>query len=211
MFTGITQGTFEVRETHMRGTVLTYTVELADTLTAGLAIGASVAIDGVCQTVIRVAGRLVTFEAIAETLARTTLGTLVPGCRVNVERSLRAGDEIGGHEVSGHVLCTGRIAEVDAAEGTHNLAIEVPQVFMRYILSKGFVAIDGCSLTVGAIDPQGRFWVHLIPETVRVTNLGNKRIGDQVNVEPDTRTVAIVETVERVLDARYASKQKQQA
>lgn len=204
MFTGITRGTYEVVATQTSGTVLTYTVALPDTLCTGLQLGASVAIDGVCQTVVRIDGCQVTFDAIQETLACTTLDSLRVGSKVSVERSMRAGDEIGGHEVSGHVVGTGQIAERVHHEGVCDICVAVPQDWMRYLLPKGFVAVDGSSLTIGQTEPSGRFWIHLIPETLRLTNLGHKAVGEQVNIELDSRTVAIVDTVERVLAQRAA-------
>ena len=163
------------------------------------------AIDGVCQTVVRIDGTCVTFEAIDETLRRTTLGDLKEGDFVTAERSFRVGDEIGGHEVSGHVLGTGRIANIRQGDGTYDLRIAVPATWMKYILHKGFIAVDGSSLTVGDIETgteEGLFWLHLIPETLRLTKLGNKSIDDRVNIELDARTVTIVDTVERVLAER---------
>ena len=119
-----------------------------------------------------------------------------------VERSARVGDEIGGHDVAGHVIGTGEVAEVVEEGETRSLRIAVPSEWMRFILKKGFVAVDGSSLTVGEVDPTGSFWIHLIPETLRLTRLGDRQPGDRLNIELDARTVAIVETVERVLAER---------
>lgn len=204
MFTGITRGVFQVASAAHRGSLLTYSVNFPAEMVEGLQLGASVAIDGVCQTVVNIDGTLVTFEAIDETLKRTTLGDLKQGYLVTAERSFRVGDEIGGHEVSGHVIGTGRIAELHQGDGTYDLCIAVPATWMKYILHKGFIAVDGSSLTVGkteAGENEGSFWLHLIPETLRLTKLGKKAIGDRVNIELDARTVTIVETVERVLAA----------
>lgn len=205
MFTGITRGTYEVIDTQRRESILAYTLQLPEHLTQGLTLGASVAIDGVCQTVVQIDGRLITFEAIAETLQRTTLNQLRPGSLVSVERSVKVGDEIGGHDVSGHVLGTGDLVQVVKGDGICDLCVQVPETFMRYIFPKGFVAVDGSSLTVGETHPDGRFWLHLIPETLRLTNLGRKKVGDHVNIEPDSRTMAVVETVERVLAQRESA------
>ena len=203
MFTGITRGTFEVVSVDRRPGLLTYSVALPARFREGLEIGASVSIDGVCQTVVELSADGVVFEAIQETLDLTTLDALEKGQVVAVERSCRVGDEIGGHDVAGHVNGTGQVVErSDAGEGL-DLVIEVPSVWMRFVLNKGFIAIDGSSLTVGRVDaPAGRFHLHLIPETLRLTNLGRKQVGDRVNVELEARTVAIVETVERVLAER---------
>ena len=160
---------------------------------------------GVCQTVVATGEGHATFQAIKETLDLTTLGELAVGSLVSVERSARVGDEIGGHDVSGLVTGTGEISELKRDGNVCDLRIAVPRQWMKYILHKGFVAVDGSSLTVGETDTEGAFRVHLIPETVRLTNLGRKRVGDRVNIELDPRTVAIVDTVERVLAEREAA------
>lgn len=203
MYTGITRGTFEVTRVARKPGLLTYEVELNDVLAQGLEPGASVSIDGVCQTVVSVSGNHVTFDAIQETLDLTTLDSLQEGDRVAVERSSRVGDEIGGHDVAGHVIGTGQVAEVHHEGDVCDLRISVPKKWMKYIFPKGFIAVDGSSMTVGETDPAGHFDLHLIPETLRLTNLGKKAPGDRVNIELDARTVAIVDTVERVVEQRF--------
>jgi riboflavin synthase len=204
MYSGITRGTRNVVQKRAVEGRVELLVDLGADLTSGLEIGASVAIDGVCLTVAGLDGSAVLFQAIPETLARTTLGLLEVGSSVSVERSCRVGDEIGGHEVAGHVTGMGRIAAVEKGAGRHDLRVEVPREWMKYILPKGFIAVDGSSLTVGTTYPEGAFELHLIPETLRLTNLGRKVIGDRVNIELDWRTVAIVDSVERVLAQREA-------
>lgn len=211
MFTGITRGTFPVTQVVRAPDLLRYSVDLGPDLSRGLSLGASVSVDGVCQTVTALNGHEATFEAVAETLRVTTLDTLASGQRVAIERSARVGDEIGGHDVSGHVRGTGTLLEVRAHGATHDVRIGIPAAWMKYVLSKGFIAVDGSSLTVGATGQldveRGFFEVHLIPETLRLTNFGQRRAGDRVNIELDPRTVAIVETVERVLAQRAAEAQ----
>lgn len=204
MFTGITRGTFEVVAVEREPGLLRYAVDLGDYGT-GLEIGASVSVDGVCQTVVGLDGTVARFDAIQETLDKTTLDALEVGARVSVERSARVGDEIGGHDVSGHVRGTGRVAEVSREGHEVAIVLAVPPDWMKYILPKGFIAVDGSSLTVGETEAEGRFSVYLIPETLRLTNLGTKAPGDRVNIELDPRTVAIVDTVERVLAQREAT------
>lgn len=202
MFTGITRGLFPIVRVAREPDLLRYWVDLGP-LAEGVELGASIAIDGVCQTAVEREGSVVRFDAIRETLERTTLGRLEPGSRVSVERSVRVGDEIGGHEVSGHVFGTGEIVEL--RRESHDVAVEVriDADRMRYVMPKGFVALDGSSLTVGETDPAaGTFWVHLIPETLARTHFGTASVGDRINVELDARTVAIVDTVERVLAQR---------
>jgi len=202
VYTGITRGTFSITKVTRAPGRLSYSVALPAHLTQGLELGASVSIDGVCQTVVAIEGDNVSFDAIEETLRCTTLDELVVGARVAVERSVRVGDEIGGHDVAGHVIGTGNVIEARSEGGVHDLRIEVPAAWMKHIMPKGFIAVDGSSLTVGAVDAAGWFEVHLIPETLRLTNLGYKGVGSRVNIELDARTVAIVETVERVLAQR---------
>jgi riboflavin synthase len=202
MFTGITRGTFDIVALTSQPDLLRFTVGLNPALVEGIEIGASVSIDGVCQTVVEIAGNELSFEAIRETLDLTTLGTLEVGKKVAVERSSRVGDEVGGHDVSGHVIGTGGVAAIERQGHVCDLRIEVPRAWTKYIFEKGFVAVDGSSLTVGNVGREGGFDLHLIPETLRLTNLGNHAVGDRVNVELDPRTVAIVDTVERVLEER---------
>lgn len=201
MFTGITRGTFPVVSVERAPDLLRFAVDLGS-YADGLEIGASVSIDGVCQTVVALDGGRASFEAVRETLDKTTLGALEVGATVSVERSARVGDELGGHEVSGHVTGTGEILESAKRGHDVSLRLGVPAEWMKYIQHKGFVAIDGSSLTVGERSDEGWFRVHLIPETLRLTNLGRKPVGARVNVELDPKTVAIVDTVERVLAAR---------
>lgn len=203
MYSGITRGLFPVVQVSRAPGLLSYVVDLGAELSAGLVTGASVAIDGVCQTVVSQEGTHVRFDAIQETLNLTTLDTLEPGRLVSVERSLRVGDELGGHEVAGHVAGRGEIAEVRLEGHDVAMRVRVPESFMPYILPKGFVAVDGSSLTVGRTFSDG-FTLHLIPETLRLTNFGARHVGDLVNIELDPRTVAIVHTVERVLAQRAA-------
>jgi riboflavin synthase len=202
MYSGITRGLFPVVELERRAGLVHFTVELSAELAQGLELGASVAFDGTCLTVVALKGRLASFDAVAETLSHTTLGELERGRLLSVERSVRVGDELGGHDVFGHVIGTGTVVEVGNVGAQLDLTIAVPASWMKYILHKGFVALDGSSLTVGNVYEEGRFEVHLIPETQRLTNFANKRVGDRVNVELDPRTVAIVDTVERVLAQR---------
>ena len=206
MYSGITRGVFPVVALERRPGVTRLDVELDPERVRDLEAGASVSIDGVCLTVVAVEGSRVAFEAVAETLSRTTLGTLREGRRVSVERSCRVGDELGGHDVFGHVIGTGTVVARRFVGEQLDLTIGVPAAWMKYILHKGFVALDGSSLTVGDVHPEGRFDVHLIPETLRLTNFSIREVGDPVNVELDSRTVAIVDTVERVLAERLSDR-----
>ena len=139
------------------------------------------------------------FDIIAETLERTTLGTLDVGDSVNLERSLQLGQELGGHLLSGHISSTATIRQIDSVGGRHDLLLQLSAEGIEYVLEKGFIAIDGISLTIGTVDvEQNSFWLHIIPETISRTTIGERRVGSQVNVEFDAQTVAIVETVRRM-------------
>ena len=200
MFTGIVQGASPVVRVVDRPGLRTLVLDLPETLRRGLEAGASVAISGVCLTVTAITAEGVAFDAIRETLERSTLGTVRQGDRVNVERSARAGDEVGGHELSGHVDGTAEIAAVDRAPGNHVLKFHAPRDLLRYLFPKGFIALDGCSLTVVDVDREAAsFTVHLIPETLRVTTFGERRPGDRVNLEIERRTQAIVDTVRELV------------
>tara|TARA_B100000953_G_scaffold152330_1_gene125969 strand:+ start:83 stop:688 length:606 start_codon:yes stop_codon:yes gene_type:complete len=195
MYTGIVSGTAPVIAVADGEGIRALTIDL-DGFSEGLQIGASVALDGVCMTVVSMTGTEVRFDAIEETLGRTTLGMATQGHRVNVERSLRMGDELGGHILSGHVMMTAKIiGRVERGEGL-DLAIENPLEARPYILEKGFIAVDGMSLTIGEVSDE-RFALHIIPETLRATTIGDKGVGDSVNIEIDSRTQAVVETVMR--------------
>ena len=203
MYSGITCGLFDVIYIEKKHGLLTYTVRLNHKLINNLKIGASVSIDGACQTVISIIENDVTFNAIQDTLDRTTLSELHVGSKVSVERSLCYGDEVGGHEVAGHVIGTAKIIDILSTENNLDITVQCPEEWMKCIFTKGFIAIDGSSLTVDRVDPKGTFTLHIIPETLRLTNFGNKHVGDLVNIELDHRTQAIVATVERVLLNRF--------
>ena len=193
MFTGIVAASCEVVATEQGEEVRSIVVDLSG-YDDDLEIGASVAIDGVCMTVVSSIDGHVRFEAIPETLERTTMGLLKQGSRVNIERSLRMGDELGGHILSGHIMSTARILQrTQKGEGI-DLLIEHKADTKPYILEKGYVAVDGMSLTVGEVQSEG-FNLHIIPETLRITTIGAKTEGDLVNIEVDSRTQAVVDTI----------------
>src|SRR5918993_2234028 len=187
MFTGIIGDVGEVVAASPRGAgvragiACRYDVET-------IALGASIACVGPCLTVVETGRRdgVGTFdvEASSETLARTTLGKWRPGTRVNLERALRAGDELGGHIVTGHVDGVALVEERRDEGGMARLVVRAPSNLSRYIAEKGSVALDGTSLTVNAVDGD-RFEAMLIPHTLAVTTWGERRAGDAVNIEVD--------------------------
>ena len=199
MFTGIIQGTATVLSIVEKQSIHTLQLELPNT--AHLETGASVSVDGVCLTAVKIQDSAVDFDVITETLARTTLGHLAVGQHVNIERSLKFGDEIGGHLLSGHVMASGILhSKKQQGEGI-DYTVLIPVNLRKYVMEKGYIAVDGISLTVGEVQ-EGVFSIHIIPETLRLTTLLDKEVGDAVNLEIDSTTQTIVATVERVLEEK---------
>ncbi len=179
----------------------THTVELPEDMAGGLQTGASVAHNGCCLTVTETDGRTARFDLMAETLDKTNLGRLKAGDLVNLERAARFGDEIGGHLMSGHITATTEILRIERTEHNTTMHFALPAALKPYILPKGFVGLDGCSLTIGSVG-EDSFCVHLIPETLRRTLFGTRQAGDTVNLEIDPQTQAVVDTVGRILAAK---------
>lgn len=204
MFTGIVQGIATVAALADRPGLRSFTLRFPPGFADGLAIGASVAVDGVCLTVTELeASDAARFDVMQQSLSLTTLGTLAEGSRVNVERAAKDGAEIGGHPLSGHVDFTATVAEVRRPENNHVLRIAVPAPWMRYVFPKGYIAINGASLTVAEADREaGWFEVWLIPETLRQTTFGDKAPGAALNVEIERATQVFVDTVRSTLEER---------
>jgi riboflavin synthase len=198
MFTGIVQGVGQIIDIVDQDKLRTYKVKLPHNLTDNIEIGASIANDGCCLTVTSIENNYVTFDIMQETLALTTLGNKKLNDLVNIERSAKYGDEIGGHVMSGHISCTATITNIQKTVTNCQMTLSMPEKFMKYVLYKGFIGIDGASLTVGDVN-DNQFNIHLIPETLAITTLDTKKVGDSVNIEIDSQTQAIVDTVERVL------------
>ncbi|EGR3221871.1 riboflavin synthase subunit alpha [Vibrio parahaemolyticus] len=201
MFTGIVQGTAKVVQIDKKERFQTHVIELDGALIEGLEIGASVAHNGCCLTVTNIDENRVSFDLMQATLALTNLGLLEEGSAVNVERAAKFGDEIGGHSMSGHISLMANIVDVIDTPNNRTIWFELPQESMKYVLAKGYIGIDGCSLTIGEVEAN-RFSVHLIPETLQRTLFGSRQVGDKVSIEFDPQTQAIVDTVERVLAAK---------
>lgn len=201
MFTGIVQGTAKVVYIDKKERFQTHVVELEGALNESLEIGASVAHNGCCLTVTKIEGSQISFDLMQATLALTNLGELAEGDSVNIERAAKFGDEIGGHSMSGHISLMAEIAEVIDTPNNRTIWFKLPEESMKYVLAKGYIGLDGCSLTIGEVE-DNRFSVHLIPETLERTLFGRRQVGEKINVEFDPQTQAIVDTVERVLAAR---------
>lgn len=178
-------------------------LSIKENWTHGIQRGASVAVDGVCLTVVDFDEKNIWFDVIAETLNRTTLKILKNGQLVNLERSACFGDEIGGHILSGHIYGTAKIESIKANGLNCEMTLSCPEKWIKYFFQKGFIALNGTSLTLVDVDcAKGLFSVHLIPETLRRTTFRNKQEGDLVNVEIDSQTQIIVDTLERINRAR---------
>ncbi|MDR5898807.1 riboflavin synthase subunit alpha [Halomonas vilamensis] len=207
MFTGIVQGTAVVVAVRELDAFRTHVVEMPSHMREGLEIGASVAHNGVCLTVTAIEGDNVSFDLMRETLRLTNLGAITPGQCVNIERAARFGDEIGGHVMSGHVICKAKLVEIEEAPNNRRLWFALPEKVSRFVFEKGYIGVDGISLTVADVrqtDESGgvTFSVNLIPETLSRTALSERMLDDEVNIEIDPQTQVIVETVERVLANR---------
>ena len=203
MFTGIVQGLGEVLAVEQRAPDFrTHTVRLPEGAAADLRIGASVAHNGCCLTITRIHDNgTADFDLMGETLAKTNLGSLKAGDKVNIERAARFGDEIGGHSMSGHIMATVEISRIEQNGLNKTVWFRLPENLRGYVFTKGFVGLDGCSLTIGTVS-DNEFNVHLIPETLSRTLFGSRRTGERVNVEIDPQTQVIVDTVSRILAER---------
>jgi len=201
MFTGIVQGTAEVLAIEPADQFIALTLEFPASAGTDFSIGASIALNGTCLTVRKFEGSRVWFDAIASTLKLTNLGELTAGSRVNFERAAKIGDEIGGHLMSGHIIDTVKITAIERTETNCCISFERPEKYTRYLLDKGFVGLNGCSLTMTDVT-DATFSVWLIPETLERTLFGQAQVGDRVNLEIDPQTQAIVDTVESYLASR---------
>ena len=197
MFTGIVQGIRKISAVEDLEGGRRLRIQLED-LAEKLQQGASVAVNGVCLTAIKIEVGSAEFDIIQESLDRSNLGTLVIGDSVDIERACYFGDEVGGHQVTGHIDCTGKIDEIRKTPNNRDVVVYCEEEWGRYLIPKGWIAIDGVSLTVVDV---GNNWfsISLIPETLEQTVLGKKTKGDIVNLEFDHTTKVIVRTVERML------------
>ena len=199
VFSGIVHSTGTITQASKNKDSLTLEVESSSDFVADLQIGASVCVDGVCLTVTSVTDTLMCFDLIIETLRSTTFDNVKISEQVNLERSIKFGDEIGGHILSGHVLDTVSIDKISKTDENYVLTFKTSSDIVKYIFPKGYVAINGVSLTVGDVSREDNlFNVYLIPETLRRTNLSNKLVGDLVNVEIESQTRNTVDTITQI-------------
>lgn len=212
MYTGIVQASLPLASIEKKSGLTTFSLHFSDELLNGLETGGSVAINGVCFTVTKVERDLVYFDAIQETIELTNIKHLEKGTIVNVERSAKADAEIGGHPMSGHVIGTVQVKTVKTSENNCQICFQTHCDWIKYVFHKGFLALNGASLTVADIDKKlGEFSVSLIPETLKRTNFSLLAEGDEVNVEVDHQTQVIVDTVSQVLNERIQNGQLSQS
>lgn len=190
MFTGIVEGIGEVKGLWREGDVMRLALEVPFEA-KDVNLGESLAVDGVCLTVVGKKGEEVHVEVSQETLSRTKLSRYRPGTKVNLERALRLGDRIGGHFVTGHVDGVGEVVEVERLGRSSLMAVRAPREVLPYLAEKGSVALDGVSLTVNRIRGD-LFWVMLVPFTLERTTLGKMRVGEVVNLEADVLAKYVV-------------------
>jgi riboflavin synthase len=201
MFTGIVQGMATVESVQAKGDIVTWSVRFPSGALSGVSQGASISLDGCCLTVTGFfADDKATFDLVPETIARTSFKDIRPGSILNYERSLRFGDEVGGHVLSGHVDFVAQVVSVQELGESRVVVFQCPVEWTRYLFTKGYIALNGASLTLTVVERErGQFSVSLIPETLAKTTFGNAKPGGNINVEIDRSTQAIVETVERVM------------
>ena len=198
MYTGIVQAVRPLAAVTAYPGGKTFTVDFTDALAEGLKLGASVNIEGTCLSVTGMDGKNVTFDAMNATLQRTNLGALEAGQSVNVERSAKMTDENGGHAIAGHVATTAVLEEISTAEEKAFIRFRVPEDWAKYIFPRGYLAVNGCSLTVAEVE-DNLFTINLIPETLRQTTFSRYKAGDRLNIEVDHQTMVMVDVIERTV------------
>jgi len=198
MFSGIVVGTGKVNKVIKFEDYNVLEISYPKEFTKNLKKGASVSVNGVCLTSKNKGSKILKFDVIEETLKRTNLRDVCKNDFVNLERSISASTEIGGHLMSGHVHYAAKILEIVNKKGIKDIKISLNEKYSDYVLEKGYIGINGCSITIGKVN-KNSFLVHLIPETLEVTNLNFIQKNDLVNIEIDQNTIAIVDTVKKTL------------
>ena len=196
VFTGIVEGTGIISKIAKKENLSTITVQTPFNFNEGIQVGASVCVDGVCLTVTQINQDSLEFDLIIETLKVTTFGGIEEKYIVNLERSMKLGDEFGGHIISGHVFDTATITKISEPENNYILTLNFDSNLQKYIFPKGYISLNGISLTIGEVNKNtNTFTVYLIPETLRLTNLIHKLVGDSINIEIETQTRNTVDTI----------------
>ena len=201
MFSGIVQTVGKIESIKDKNHIKTIRIETHGNYLEDIAIGQSVSVDGVCLSLVKKNNEYCEFEAVEETINRTTLGSYKQGSKVNLEKSLKFGDTVGGHFVSGHIHTRGRIVEVELVGESKNILVEIEEKWIKYLTEKGYISVNGASITIGKVS-KNTFYVHLIPETLKTTNLDQLIYDNYVNLEFDQTTIAIVDTTERLINQK---------
>ena len=201
MFSGIVQEAGKVIGFVKEKDIYNLSIECSSEFISDLKKGASISVDGVCLTVKDENPEILRFDLVEETIKRTNFQNIKTGDNVNLERSLKMGDEIGGHPVSGHIHGTSKVISIDKRDQSWDVKFSIESFMHDYMLHKGYVAINGCSLTVGEVSNES-FMIHLIPETLSITNLFQLQQNSIVNVELDQNTIVIADTVKKYLDGK---------
>ena len=201
MFSGIVQTVGKIESIKDKDHIKTIRIETHGNYLEDIAIGQSVSVDGVCLSLVKKNKEYCEFEAVEETINRTTLGSYKQGTKVNLEKSLKFGDTVGGHFVSGHIHTKGRIVEVELIGESKNILVEIEEKWIKYLTEKGYISVNGASITIGKVS-KNTFYVHLIPETLKTTNLDELIYDNYVNLEFDQATIAIVDTTERLINQK---------
>ena len=201
MFSGIVQTVGKIESIKDKNHIKTIRIETHGDYLKDIAIGQSVSVDGVCLSLVKKNNEYCEFEAVEETINRTTLGSYMQGTKVNLEKSLKFGDTVGGHFVSGHIHTRGRIVEVELVGESKNILVEIEEKWIKYLTEKGYISVNGASITIGKVI-KNTFYVHLIPETLKTTNLDELIYDNYVNLEFDQATIAIVDTTERLINQK---------
>jgi len=196
VFTGIVEGTGIISKIIRKENLSSMIIQTSSEFNKGIQVGASVCVDGVCLTATKINLDSLEFDVIIETLNVTTFGDIRTNSVVNIERSMKLGDEIGGHIISGHVFDTVIIKEINKPKNNYILTLKCNSRLQKYIFSKGYISLNGISLTIGEVDKiNNTFTVYLIPETLRLTNMLHKVVGDLINIEIETQTRNTVDTI----------------
>ena len=198
MFTGIVSGQGQIQKIIKYKDYTSLMIKAPKGFAKNLLKGASVSVNGACLTIKKSTTDILEFDVIDETLDKTNLKNISESCMVNLERSMTANTEIGGHLVSGHVHGTGEVLKIINRQETKDLQIKIPTNLREYFFYKGYVALNGCSLTIGKV-LKSSFYIHLIPETLSVTTFKGIKKGDLINIEVEQATINTVETVKRVM------------
>ena len=204
MYTGIVQACLPISQLEKWEGMYSFSIPFSEELLRDLETGASVSLNGVCFTVTGFKSNEISFEAVKETLELTNIKAVEVGTLVNIERSAKHDVEVGGHIMSGHVVGTAEVVDVKVSSNNRRLTFRCDPEWLKYVFNKGFLGVNGVSLTVAMLNREtSEIAVNLIPETLARTNFGHLEKGDEVNIEIESQTQVIVDTVERVMADRF--------